>query len=63
MFILITIITVFLLNYINVINTNKFINDTVPLFKALMEDDYKFLLAVKYGENQTYDVNKLFCFY
>ena len=60
MFILIAVITVFLLNYINVINTNKFINDTVPLFKALMEDDYKFLLAVKYGEDQTYDVNQLF---
>ena len=60
MFILITVITVFVLNYINVIDTKRFIGDTAPFFKFLMEDDYKFLLSVKYGSEVSFDVDKLF---
>ncbi len=60
MFILITVITVFVLNYINVIDTNRFVGDTVPFFKGLMEEDYKFLLSVKYGSDVSIDVDALF---
>ncbi len=60
MFILITVITVFVLNYINVIDANRFVGDTAPFFKFLMEDDYKFLLSVKYGSEVSFDVDKLF---
>lgn len=60
MFILIAVILIFMLNYINVIDTKKFIGDSVPLFQSLMEDDYKFLLSVKYGEDTEIDVNQLF---
>ena len=60
MFILVGIVAVFVLNYINIIDTRQFIGDTVPLFKSLMEDDYKFLLSVKYDSETSFDVDALF---
>ena len=51
-FILIALILVFIFNYSGVINTKKFIVDMEPYFKFLMEDDYKFLLNVKYGNKK-----------
>lgn len=57
-FILIAIIILFILEYTNKIDTKKFIGETEPYFKFLMEDDYKFLLNVKFGSN--IDVNYLF---
>ena len=57
-FILIAIIIIFVLEYTKKINTRKFIGDSEPYFKFLMEDDYKFLLNVKYGENV--DIDKLY---
>ena len=57
-FILIAIIIIFVLEYTKKINTRKFIGDSEPYFKFLMEDDYKFLLNVKYGEN--IDIDKLY---
>jgi hypothetical protein len=41
------------------IDTKKFIGDIEPYFKMLMEDDYEFLLKVRYGE-QDFDVTTLF---
>ena len=57
-FILIAIIILFILEYTKRIDTKKFIGETEPYFRFLMEDDYKFLLSIKYGDD--IDVNKLF---
>lgn len=58
-FIIIGIIIVVILNYNRVVDTRKFINDTGGLLTHLMEDDYEFLLSVKYpGRNL--NVNALF---
>lgn len=56
-FIIIAVIIVFLLQYNHHFSSRKFIKDTEPYFRFLMEDDYEFLLKVKYGD---VDVNKLF---
>ncbi len=57
-FIFIGLIILFVLEYTNKIDTKKFIGETEPYFRFLMEDDYKFLLSVKYGDDV--DVNNLF---
>lgn len=58
-FILIGIIIIFILNYNRVVDTRKFIGDTGGILTHLMEDDYEFLLNVKYpGRNL--NVNALF---
>ena len=57
-FILIAIIILFVLEYTKRIDTKKFVGEAEPYFRFLMEDDYKFLLSVKYGDDV--DVNKLF---
>jgi len=57
-FILVAIIIIFVLEYTKKINTRKFIGDAEPYFKFLMEDDYKFLLNVRYGEE--IDIDKLY---
>lgn len=57
-FIIVGIIIIFILEYNKKIDTKRFIADSEPYFKFLMEEDYKFLLTVKYKEEV--DVNKLF---
>ena len=57
-FIIIAIILLFVLEYTKKIDTKKFLTDSEPYFRFLMEDDYKFLLTVKYGGNV--DVNQEF---
>lgn len=57
-FIFIGLIILFVLEYTNRLDTKKFIGETEPYFRFLMEDDYKFLLSVKYGDDV--DVNNLF---
>jgi len=58
LFIIIGIITIGIFEINNHFSSKKFVNDVEPFFRFLMEDDYKFLLSVKYqGE---IDVNKLF---
>lgn len=57
-FIAIAIILIFILEYNKKIDTRRFIGDTEPYFRFLMEDDYKFLLTLKYGSD--IDVNDLF---
>lgn len=52
-------IMIFVLIYTNRIDAKKFIGDIEPYFKMLMEDDYVFLLNLKYG-SEDLDVNKLF---
>lgn len=58
MFIIIAIIVIFILQVNNHFSSNKFIKETEPYFRILMEDDYEFLLKVRYGGDV--DVNKLY---
>lgn len=57
-FIIIAAVLLFMLEYTKTIDTRKFIGDTEPYFRFLMEEDYKFLLTVRYGDS--IDVNDLF---
>ncbi len=57
-FIFIIIIVIFVFEYRNIIDTNKFVKDLRPYSRMLMEDDYKFLLTVKYGVDV--DAEKMF---
>lgn len=58
-FVFIGIVLIFMLEYTKTIDTRKFIGDTEPYFRFLMEDDYQFLLNIKYGDANI-DVNDLF---
>lgn len=49
-FIIIAIIILFVLENTKRVDTRKFIGETEPYFRFLMEDDYKFLLSVRYGD-------------
>lgn len=57
-FIIIAAVLLFMLEYTRTIDTRKFIGDTEPYFRFLMEEDYKFLLTVRYGDS--INVNDLF---
>ena len=57
-FILIAIILIYILEVNRTIDTKKFIEDAEPYFKFLTEDDYVFLLRVKYGSEV--DVDKFY---
>ena len=58
-FIIIAVIIIFILNYNRVVDTNRFVSDTEPYFRALMEDDYVFLLGIRYP-GRDINVNELF---
>ena len=58
-FLIIAIVLLFMLFYTKRIDAKKFVGDIEPYFKMLMEDDYEFLLKVKYGD-EGLDVTKLF---
>lgn len=57
-FILIGAILIFVLQYNRKVDVQKFVVDSEPYFRILMEDDYEFLLTVKYGNDV--DVQKLY---
>ena len=58
LFIFIGIIVILIFEVNHHFSSKKFVKDAAPYFRFLMEDDYKFLLSVKYqGE---IDVNELF---
>ena len=59
-FLLIAVIVLFVLEYTKRIDSKKFISDIQPYFSFLMEDDYKFLLSIRYGGDEDLDVNYLF---
>jgi len=48
-FIIITIILLYILIINNKVSVQKFVKEAQPYFNFLMEDDYKFLLSVRYG--------------
>ncbi len=58
LFIFIGIILIFILEYNNHFSSRKFISDNSVYFNGLMEEDYKFLLSVRYGKEV--DVEVLF---
>lgn len=58
-FVIIGVIVVFILNYNRVVDTNRFVTDTEPYFRALMEDDYVFLLGIRYP-GRDININDLF---
>ena len=64
MFIIIAIIVIFILQVNNHFSSNKFIKETEPYFRVLMEDDYEFLLKVRYGVCLyfTFFINWIFTF-
>lgn len=57
-FIIIAVIFVVILQANSHFSSKKFIKETEPYFRFLMEDDYKFLLSVRYGND--FDVEKLY---
>ena len=59
-FLLIAVIVLFVLEYTKRIDSKKFISDIQPYFSFLMEDDYKFLLSIRYGGDEDLDVIYLF---
>lgn len=59
MFIVIGALTLFIMWYNKRINFNRFIQETEPYFRFLMEDDYEFLLTIKY-KTADLDINKLY---
>lgn len=58
-FIIIGIVLAFMLEYNQHFSSRKFIKDNAVYFRGLMEDDYMFLLDVRYGKSNI-DVEKLF---
>ncbi len=55
-FVFIALIILFVFEYRNIISTNKFVQDLRPYSKLLMEEDYRFLVALKYGPDADADV-------
>lgn len=60
LFIIIGIIVIVIFEVNNHFSSNKFVKDVEPYFHFLMEDDYVFLVKVKYGNVTDEDINKLF---
>ena len=58
-FIAVGFIIVFIFIYNKVFDTKQFISDLSPFFSKLVEEDYYFLLKIKYGDSE-YDLNTLF---
>ena len=58
LFILIGVILIAILMVNRFLDGKKFISEVEPYFKFLMEDDYEFLLSVRYGNK--YDLKKKF---
>ena len=58
-FLIIGALILFVLWYNKRLDVNKFVMETEPYFRFLMEDDYEFLLNVKYKSGDI-DVNKLY---
>ena len=54
-FVIIALIILFVFEYRQIINTNKFVQDLRPYSKLLMEEDYRFLVALKYGPDADAD--------
>ena len=58
-FLMISLIVVFLFVYNKVFDGNKFIKEISPLFRTIIEDDYEFLLKLRY-EGENIDIQEIF---
>lgn len=58
-FLMISLIVVFLFVYNKVFDGNKFIKEISPLFRTIIEDDYEFLLKLRY-EGEDIDIQEIF---
>lgn len=54
-FVIIAVILIAIMFSNNVIDQNKFVKEVTPYFHFLMEDDYKFLLTVRYPNDDVTD--------
>ena len=59
-FIVIAIIMVFILEKTHHFSSKRFVQETVPYFRFLEEDDYRFLLGVRYGTLTNEDIDRLY---
>ena len=53
--VIITITVVFVVYYTNMVNFNGLEDELKGAFKLLMEDDYEFLVKLKFGESVNVD--------
>ena len=60
LFIIVGLIVLLILERNHHFSSRKFVNDTQPYFKFLMEDDYVFLLNIRYGDITDEEVEKLY---
>lgn len=54
-FIIVAIIIIFVLQYNKKLDIQRFVVDSEPYFRILMEDDYVFLLSIRYGNDINVD--------
>ncbi|MCI9110576.1 MAG: hypothetical protein HFH47_02040, partial [Bacilli bacterium] len=60
LFIIVGLIVLLILERNHHFSSKKFVNDTQPYFKFLMEDDYVFLLHLRYGDVTDAEIEKLY---
>lgn len=60
LFIIVGLIVLLILERNHHFSSKKFVNDTQPYFKFLMEDDYEFLLHLRYGDIKDEEIEKLY---
>lgn len=60
LFIIVGLIVLLILERNQHFSSKKFVKDTQPYFKFLMEDDYVFLLNIRYGDITDQDIEKLY---
>ena len=58
-FLIVALILVFIFAYNKTFNGNKFIKEISPVFRNIMEDDYEFLLKLRY-EGENIDIQAMF---
>ena len=58
-YILVTVILVFIFIYNKVFDGNKFIKELSPIFRNIIEDDYEFLVRLRY-EDEDVDLEEMF---
>ena len=60
LFIIVGLLVILILERNQHFSSRKFVKDTQPYFKFLMEDDYVFLLNIRYGDITDADIEKLY---
>ena len=58
-YVLVTVVLVFIFIYNKVFDGNKFIKELSPIFRNIIEDDYEFLVRLRY-EDEDIDLEEMF---